>query len=166
HHRANILGDFTEIGAAVVPDDQQTNYWCVDFGRPWPRVDPAGDPAALIGALNRIRTDANRTPVAEDADLVLVAKGFAHDLATRHTLETKDRDGQTPFDILEHRGYHAGRLALSIASGESDPAKVVNSWLQREEERKDLLSDFDRAGAGVAVDGEGVPYWVLLLARK
>jgi uncharacterized protein YkwD len=166
HHRANILGDFTEVGAAVVADEKEINYWCVDFGRPWGKVDPARDPPALIAALNRVRSDAQKAPVAEDAELARVAEGFGRDLAARHTVATKDRDGRTPFDILERQGYRAPRLASSFASGESDPAKVVRSWLQREEEREDLLADFDRAGAGAAVDDEGVPYWVLLLAKK
>jgi uncharacterized protein YkwD len=33
-HRANILGDFTEIGFAMVPDVKGIPYWCVDFGKP------------------------------------------------------------------------------------------------------------------------------------
>ena len=33
-HRANILANFTEMGAARARDDQGTIYWCVDFGTP------------------------------------------------------------------------------------------------------------------------------------
>ena len=33
-HRANILGKFTEIGAACATDTNGTRYWCVTFGEP------------------------------------------------------------------------------------------------------------------------------------
>ena len=33
-HRANILANYTEMGAAWARDDQGTIYWCVDFGTP------------------------------------------------------------------------------------------------------------------------------------
>ena len=36
-HRANILADFSEMGAARTEDDDGNNYWCVDFGTPMPR---------------------------------------------------------------------------------------------------------------------------------
>ena len=33
-HRRNILGKFTEIGAAYATDGSGTPYWCVTFGTP------------------------------------------------------------------------------------------------------------------------------------
>ena len=165
-HRKNILGDFTEVGAAVEPDAEKTNYWCVVFGRPLPKVDPSKDPAAMIAALNEARNAAKKTPVKADPDLARVAEAFARQGAARRKLDTKDREGQTPFDVLKKRGYRARKFALYLASGQGDPAKVVRSWLEREQDRDELLSAFDRVGVGLAADEDGVPYWVLLLARK
>src|SRR5438105_5499305 len=73
-HRKNILGDFTEMGAAVVPDAEKTNYWCVVLGRPWPKVDPSQAPAAMIAALNQARAEATKSPVKEDPALARVAQ--------------------------------------------------------------------------------------------
>jgi uncharacterized protein YkwD len=167
-HRKNILGDFTEIGAAVAQaqDAEKTNYWCVNFGRPWPKLDPSQDPAALIAGVNKARTAAKKATVKEDPDLARLAEAFARDLAARGKLDTKNREGQTPFDVLKDRGYRARKFALLLASGAADPAKVVRSWLDRAQDRDDLLSTFDRAGAGVAADKDEVPYWVLILAGK
>jgi uncharacterized protein YkwD len=164
-HRKNILGDFTEMGAAVVEDAQGRFYWCVDLGRPWPKLDRTKAPAALIAALNRARTTAKKSPVKEDRDLTAVASRFARDLAERRKVETKNRDGQTPFQILKREGYRARQFGLSLASGESDPDQVVRSWLERKEERGDLLSKFDRIGVGVDADEDGIPYWVALMAQ-
>jgi uncharacterized protein YkwD len=167
-HRKNILGDFTEIGPAVAQaqDAEKTNYWCVVFGRPWPKVDPSKDPAAMIAALNEARTAAKKAPVQDDPELARVAEDFAREGAARRKLDTKNREGQTPFDVLKKRGYRARRFALYLASGQGEPAKVVHSWLERQQDREELLSAFVRAGAGVAADEDGVPYWVLLLASK
>jgi uncharacterized protein YkwD len=33
-HRRNILGEFTQIGAACATDENGTPYWCVTFGFP------------------------------------------------------------------------------------------------------------------------------------
>ncbi len=89
----------------------------------------------MIAALNRARTNAKRSTVRADRKLTQVADRFAHDLATRRKVETKNRDGQTPFDILKHQRYQARQFGLSLASGESDPAKVVTAWLEQEQER-------------------------------
>ena len=89
----------------------------------------------------------------------------ASEAGRRKSLDGKDGDGKTPFDLLEKDGYRARRFAMSMASGEGDPEKVVASWLKEPADRDALLSKFDRVGVGVATDSEGIPYWVLLLAQ-
>jgi uncharacterized protein YkwD len=165
-HRKNILGDYTEIGVAVAPDAEKILYWCAVFGRPRPKVDLGRSPAELIAALNRARADGKLAPVKEDAELVRVAESFARDLAARRRIDSKNRDGDTPFDVLQRRGYRARQFGLSLASGETDPAKLVRAGLERREERDQLLGLFDRIGVGVAADDDAVPYWVIVLARK
>jgi uncharacterized protein YkwD len=165
-HRQNILDNFSEIGVAMAPDAEGSRYWCVVFARPWPKVDTAKGPAAMIAALNRARSDADRSVVKEDSKLTRVADQFARDLSARHLVDSRDRDGHTPFDILKRQGYRARMFGLSLASGESDPAKVVKSWLERKEDRDDLLAKYDRVGVAVAVDQDGVPYWVVIQAQS
>jgi uncharacterized protein YkwD len=164
-HKENILANFTEIGVAIVPDGAGRKYWCVDLGRPLPKVDTAKGPGDLIAALNRARTAARRSTVKADPKLTQVADRFARDLAARGKVDTKNSDGQTPFDILKKQAYHARQFGLSLASGESDPAKVVTSFLEREDDREQMLATYDRVGVAVAVDQEGLPYWVVILAQ-
>ncbi|MGP0068369.1 MAG: CAP domain-containing protein [Isosphaeraceae bacterium] len=165
-HKENLLADFSEIGVAIVPDGSGRKYWCADFGRPLPKIDTAKGPAALVAALNRARTDARRSTVKMDPKLTQVADRFARDLAARRKVDTKNRDGQTPFDILKRQSYHARQFGLSLASGESDPAKVVASCLERVADREQMLASFNRVGVAVAVDEDGVPYWVVILAQS
>jgi uncharacterized protein YkwD len=164
-HKENILANFTEMGAAVVPDGSGRKYWCVDFGRPLPKVDTAKGPSALIAALNKARTDARLPTVKADPKLTQVADRFVRDLAARKKVATKNSDGQTPFDILKRQNYHARQFGLTLSSGESDPAKVVASCLERQDERDQLLATYDRVGVAVAVDTDGTPYWVMILTQ-
>jgi len=129
-------------------------------------VDPVKSPDAMLAALNRARSDAKKRDLKADSQLAGVADRFARDAAARKSLEGKDRDGKTPFDVLKDEGLRARRFAIVLASGEGDPAKVVASWLEHKEDRDALLSAFDRAGVGVATDTDSLPYWVLLLAQS
>lgn len=164
-HRANILGDFTEMGGAVATGPDGRKFWCVDFGRPMPAVDPAKSPGEMIDALNKARTEAGKKKLRGDSQLARVAARFARDAAGRQKLEVKDRDGNTPFKVLEGEGYRARRFATTLALGEGDPTAVVAAWLKEPKDREALMSGFERVGVGVATDSEGVPYWVLLMAQ-
>ena len=163
-HRKNVLGDFTEMGGAVAKSSDGKDYWCVDFGRPIPPVDPVKSPETLIAALNHARSEAKKRPLKANPLLTDIAARFAREVAARKSLDTKDRDGKTAIDALKDRGFQ-GRLAIILGSGEGDPEKVVSSWLKEPRDRDSLLSGFNRAGAGVASDSDGIPYWVLLLAQ-
>jgi uncharacterized protein YkwD len=163
-HRKNILAEFTEMGGAVAKTSDGENYWCVDFGQPIPPVDPVKSPQALIAALNGARAEAKKRSLKADPLLTRIAARFARGAAARKSLDTKAPDGKTPFDALKDRGFE-GRLAIILATGEGDPEKVVASWLKEPRDRDSLLSGFNRAGAGVATDSDGLPYWVLLLTQ-
>ncbi|HEX8202724.1 MAG TPA: CAP domain-containing protein, partial [Isosphaeraceae bacterium] len=83
HHRDNILGDFAEMGAARVEDAQGTPYWCVTFGTPWPRPDPARASAALVEAINAARAEAKKPPLEPDATLEDAAGHLARAMAAQ-----------------------------------------------------------------------------------
>ncbi len=109
-HRKNILDDFTEMGGAVAQGKDGRKYWCVDFGRPMPAVDPVKSPQALMESLNRARAEARKRPLKADTQLAGTAGRFARAAAESRSLEAKDADGQTPFEVLKAKGYRARRF--------------------------------------------------------
>jgi uncharacterized protein YkwD len=165
HHRENILGNFTQLGGAVATGPDGRRYWCVDFGRPMPAVDPEKSPGELLAALNRARAEAKKKPIEKDSRLGRVAAQFARQAAGRKKLELKDPEGRTPYQILEGEGFRARRFAMTLASGEGDPAEVVTAWMKHPKDREVLMAGFERSGVAVATDPDGVPYWLLLLAQ-
>src|SRR5205807_7565852 len=72
-HKKNILGDFTELGAACVKAKDGTPYWCVDFGKPWPVLDPARAAAEVVAAFNRERAKVDKPPLKVHPKLEAVA---------------------------------------------------------------------------------------------
>ncbi len=167
-HKANILGDFTEIGASMVRDDDGIPFWCVEFGRPWPQLDPkkAGD--ALIALLNKARADADDTPPLK-ANEVLTASAQTHadSVAKAGKFVQKDDDGLTLHDRARKAGYSArAQLGESDAMGQTSPEEVAKSWLDSEQSRKVLLKKgFRDVGVGVARTKDGIPCWVVLLGE-
>ena len=76
-HKANILGDFTQMGAAKAVDEEGEPYWCVEFGAPIVRLKPAEAAAGVVEKLNAARKDAKLAPLKADQKLARVARKMA-----------------------------------------------------------------------------------------
>jgi uncharacterized protein YkwD len=161
-HKANILGDFTEIGVARAFDADDRPYWCVDFGTPWPKLDPSEASKQLITAINHEREEAKLAPLKPNEVLSSVASRYAKDSAASGKFESKDDEGLSPFERAQKEGYHYLSLGELASAGRGKPEKVVSSWIEEKKEKGSLLGDFDDIGVGYATTGKGVPYWVVL----
>ncbi len=164
-HKANILGDFTEMGGARASSEDGKPYWCVAFGRPYPKVDPSRAVSGVVEALNRARAKAEKPPLREEPKLVAAAQRHARDMAAHGEFRNEDDDGLTPLQRVEKGGYTFQSIGEIAASGLSDPDEVVKSWLDRPANRDYLLGDFRDVGVGVAATEKGIPYWCLLVAK-
>jgi uncharacterized protein YkwD len=161
-HRRNILGDYTEIGAACVLDPDDVPYWCVEFGLPIPQLDPDRAVAELVERLNRERTEARRPPLDVDPKLGDAARDSARDMAERNALRTNHDDRSAPLNRIENQGYRS--LGLSVAAGEPTPRDVVRTWMDKPGHRKNILGDYSVVGAGYATAKDGTPYWCVVFA--
>jgi uncharacterized protein YkwD len=165
-HRDNILGSYSDIGMAVARDDADKPYWCVEFGTPWPTLEPELAAGDLIAAVNKERAAAGLKPLTSKAKLADVAARLAQDMADADTLEevTKDRGAKLSAG-LKRVGYRYRSLAETAGSGQPAPSDVIATWLASSENRKVLLGDYTEAGASCAKAISGKPYWSLILAR-
>ena len=164
-HRENILGDFGEMGAAAVKGKDGQLYWCVDFGKPWPKIDPAAASEALLKELNRRRAEEKAAPLSDDPQLSATALRHAKACASAGKLVQEDEDGKTPLDRLKESGYRFHTLGELMGQGRAEAAEQVKGWFEDMRSRKQLLGPFTRAGVGVATDAKGIPYWCLILAE-
>ena len=164
-HKKNILGEFGVMGAARAIARDGTPYWCVDFGLPWPVIDPEEAIGTVIAKLNRARSGANQPSLKANPKLVEAARRQARSMAERHRLTARGGRGPSPFEQLDATGYRYRRVDLAFASGVPTAADVARTWLKSPAQRKTILGDVADVGLGVSADDEGTPYWCLILAE-
>ena len=162
HHRDNILGDaYTEIGVARAFDEEGVPYWCVEFGRPIPRLDPSKAEAELLELVNKARSDADKPPLRLDPKLATTARLLAGDLALK--ADAKDKPPSFA-DRMKASGYRYMTVAESGSTGAPTAESVVKS-LMDSEQKKTILGDYTDLGVGYVIAEDGRPTWCLLLAR-
>jgi uncharacterized protein YkwD len=165
HHRENILGDFTEIGAAVATSKDGNPYWCVDFGTPLPVLEPDRASAELVRALNLERAKQSLPAFVVDARLEAAARRHARSMAAQSAFRQKDDDGLDPLERVEKEGYRFERLGVAAASGLPSPREVVTTWLKDPSSRENLLGPFREVGVGYAATEKGIPFWCAIFGR-
>jgi uncharacterized protein YkwD len=164
-HRKNILGDFSEIGAARVLDEEERPYWSVSFGTPLPQYDPAEAATELVRRMNQVRDAAGLPPLKVAPKLAEAAEAVARDAAERNSIKREDGEGAiSPQKEVEERGYAYRQLGQSVSSGQPTPAALVRGLLSGPDAEKAILGDFADVGVGYAVGEKGTPYWCLLFA--
>jgi len=164
-HRANILGDFSEIGVAREVSAKGAPYWCVTFGLSWPKLDQDQAGRGLVEALNRARTGAGRPPLKVSPELGEAAQKLAQDLSTRSDLSARNPDDPSPDDRVRRTGYRFLRLGEAAASGQTSADDVVKTWLDSPPHREQFLGPFTEIGVGFANTNQGVPVWAVFLAE-
>jgi uncharacterized protein YkwD len=167
-HRANILGDFTQMGAARVRGKDGRFYWTVCLGTPFPKLDPATAPRAVLQAINERRSAADEPPLAESDVLGKVAQAAAEELAERAD-KALPNQGRDVFEKVRDSGFSYSAIRSSVSGGQFTPAELLDALKGRKDdgtETSAVLGPYTDIGIGLALDDDGVPTWVLLLATK
>jgi uncharacterized protein YkwD len=160
-HKKNILGPFTEIGAAVATAEDGTRYWCVDFGKPFPHLEASKAAETLIEAINNTRGRKDLPELHIDPKLSTAAQEEAEALAEQQTLKPKGK----PFEWVERSGYQFRAVAQCLASGQPDPKSTLDGWMHQNAQRDTVLGKYSDIGIGYATDKNGTPYWCALFAQ-
>jgi uncharacterized protein YkwD len=175
HHRENILGDFTEVGVGRAEADDGTAYWCVDFGRPFPRLDPDKAEEELAERLNHARADASMTPLHVSPQLAKAARAIAADYAAKGPAKSGDsaKDDKKdepktpdPMERIKQSGYRYMRITETGTYGTPTPEETLKALLANDAQKATLLGkDYQDLGIGYALAADGRPAWVVILAK-
>ena len=163
-HRQNILGPFTEVGAARATNTEGRPYWCVVFGVPFPAFDPGRASAAVLRLLNQQRTAANLTPFEVAPTLSEVAQAQARSMATRTAQQGQNSEGSALLQRLQQAGYRYRKISQGAVSGAPTPDAVVQGLMDNPTYKQRVLGDFSQIGIGYATAADGTPYWTVLFA--
>ena len=159
-HRANILADFTEMGAARVKDDKGINYWCVDFGKPIPRLKPKDAATALVKYLNEDRKKREKPLLKADTKLGKAAMEISAVMAKR---DSSKLEGD-PFKLIETAAPRGYDFRIMLSGNAPTHVEVAKSLL--DEEGTPQLDDFREIGVGYAISKNGTPYWCTILGKS
>ncbi|MBJ7904679.1 CAP domain-containing protein [Streptomyces sp. DSM 110735] len=114
--------------------------------------------AQVLALVNQERAKVGCTPVTANTDLTKLAEAFSGDMAARDFFDHTDPDGATPWDRASKAGI-TGLGGENIARGQTDPAAVMEAWMNSPGHRANILNcDFKTLGVGVHF-GEGGPWW-------
>ena len=174
-HRANILGDYREMGAARVEDDAGINYWCVDFGNTRPRMSggetglqPDGKPivlkpdeaaAAVVKHLNREREARRQVLLHVDPALKKGAMAMSAAMAAKDSMEI---DGD-PFKLIGDTAIDGREIRVQMSANAPTPERAAKSLAGEDLEK---LNGFREVGVGYAVAKSGTPYWCAVFAKR
>jgi uncharacterized protein YkwD len=157
-HHANIMNErFTEMGAGFVPDDKGQIYWCVNFGRPIPRLDPDRAAQDVVRQINADRATRQQPALKVAPQLRQAAAEISATLAAKKSLEAAG----DPFQTIKAQGYRWKEAALRLNAGAPTPADAARSLLGKDH---DQLDKFGEIGVGYASASDGTPYWCAIFA--
>jgi uncharacterized protein YkwD len=157
-HRANILADFTEMGAARVEDDEGRNYWCVNFGIPMPRLKPDEAAAAVVKVINGDRETGRKVLLKVEPKLCKAAMAISTAMAAKESLEI---DGD-PFKLIDEKAIQGREIRLQLSVNVPTPEQAAKE-LKGEEPAQ--LDSFREIGVGYAQAKSGTPYWCAIFAK-
>ncbi|MEU9604531.1 CAP domain-containing protein [Streptomyces sp. NPDC048057] len=112
----------------------------------------------VLALVNQERAKVGCSPVQYDAALAKLAGNFSSDMAKRGFFSHTDPDGDTPWDRADQAGVK-NLAAENIARGQGDAAAVMESWMNSDGHRANILNcDYKTLGVGVHL-GDGGPWW-------
>jgi uncharacterized protein YkwD len=161
-HRQNILGPYTEVGAARATGADGRPYWCVVFASPRPRLEPDQAAATVVTLLNQHRSAAGLPPLQEDAALAEAAQRQARAMAADTALQRRQGTRNLLRQQLQQAGYRYVKITQSAVAGTPTPQAVVQQLMADPTYKGQVLGDFTEVGVGYASAADGTPYWSVL----
>ncbi|MFJ6633084.1 CAP domain-containing protein [Streptomyces sp. NPDC091376] len=114
--------------------------------------------AEVLALVNQERAKVGCSPVRPKASLASLADRFSSDMAARGFFDHTDPDGDTPWDRASQAGV-GGLGGENIARGQADARTVMNSWMNSDGHRANILNcEYRTLGVGVSF-AEGGPWW-------
>jgi uncharacterized protein YkwD len=129
-------------------------------------VDVSSSPAApvqrqLLALVNRSRREAGCGVFSVDRRLIEAANDHAADMARRRYFAHDSPSGAGAGDRVRGAGYRWTRYGENIARGLGSAYDVYRSWMRSPEHRHNIIDcRLRQMGIGLALAGDGTPYWV------
>jgi uncharacterized protein YkwD len=125
----------------------------------------------LLALVNSKRAEAGAMPLTAVAPLVQLAHGRSSDMAQRNYFSHASPEGRSFLDMLHEQNISFGFAGETIAYNNAAPDQTVqlalDTFMNSPSHRAILLDpQFDYAGTGFVVDGNGQNYLTVIVIRK
>ncbi len=119
----------------------------------------------VLELVNAERAKHGLSALTWDSSLAAVAEAHSLDMAENNFFSHTNLKGQSPFDRMKAFGISYSYAAENIAAGQKTPESVMNSWMNSEGHRKNILNqNVTRLGAGYVQGGSYGHYWTQVFA--
>ncbi len=166
---SKLLGTDVET-APETPDEGATGSAPIE--EETPAEDAGSEPADTVAAyeqevfdlVNQIRAVNGLEPFVYNVTLAETARAHSQDMIDRNFFSHTNPDGEDPFDRMRDNGLSFSMAAENIAAGQRTPEEVVNSWMNSEGHRANILGGCEELGVGLALGGSYGYYWTQCFA--
>lgn len=112
----------------------------------------------VLTLVNEEREKENLSPLVWNEELAKLAREHSEDMEKRDFFSHINPDGLDPFDRMSKKGIKYSVAAENIAYGQQTPEAVMNTWMNSEGHRKNIMNpQLKELGVG-AVKSEGYGY--------
>ena len=157
-HRANILADFTEMGAARAEDDDGKNLLVRELRDSDSRLKPDEAAAAVVKEINRDREAEPQGLLKAEPKLGRGAMAISAAMAAKDSLEI---DGD-PFKLIDDKAIAGKDIRLQLSANVPTAEAAAKAMVGAD---SDQLATFREIGVGYALAKSGTPYWCAIFAK-
>ncbi|NOU96699.1 copper amine oxidase [Paenibacillus sp. LMG 31456] len=113
----------------------------------------------IFDLANAARVKLGKPAFTWDDKIAGTARKHSADMAANNYFAHESKSGASPFDRMKTDGIVMRAAAENIAAGQTSAIFAHEGWMNSEGHRKNLLSDIQRLGVGVAFGGKMTIYY-------
>ena len=114
----------------------------------------------VIDLVNKERQKEGISPLKYNSLLEQTAQQHSEDMVLNNFFDHTNLRGESPFDRMKNNGIDYFSAGENIACGQSSPEEVMESWMNSDGHRKNILNaSYNQIGVGIAINEYGVIYW-------
>lgn len=122
---------------------------------------------AVLLQVNQERQKAGLKPLQMDWELARVARTKSQDMAQKNYFSHTSPTYGSPFDMMKHFGIQFKAAGENIASGQTTPNDVMQSWMNSQGHRANILKpEFTHLGVGYYRGGSYGHMWTQMFISK
>src|SRR3954471_16412641 len=122
---------------------------------------------AVLKIVNEQRHSAGLKPLEMDWELERVARVKSQDMADKGYFSHQSPTYGSPFDMMKQFGISFKTAGENIASGQRTPQEVMQSWMNSQGHRENILKpEYTHIGVGYCAGGSMGHMWTQMFITK